>query len=296
MSAEEDFPFERQGIVDYSVDRLFNAAMYMQRPPHWHSNEPGIEYFAAVVGEEPDYQKLMHMSVGSVYGRFNHWALLRYDKNDDPLKLVYYSLPSGFLLSKTVLARSVDDPDFSDLEYCSSVLRSNTELLLSDLSEPENEDYLKVLRSIFELEPIAEIERIKVFDSIINQTEEERYLQRMAKYEPLFENMDVDKTKGPRWWTLSIGSLAYAVYASSPAEACVMAEDELETDTFFFVFADERDEEKQAKMQDIVGEGVKIRRLIPFFDVPWPEDPDNMTQEQKNAFSELEATWGSEDN
>lgn len=123
-----------------------------------------------------------------------------------------------------------------------------------------------------------------------NMTDQEKRLERMQKFKWLV-SPEMDKTKGPGWWAITEGSLLYTVRASSPDEAAAILDEHHEKEmgmgvlSFFFI---DRLEDEVSEKFDATLEHESVVRLIPFSNAPWPENMNNLTDEQKAAIDYLD--------
>lgn len=92
------------------------------------------------------------------------------------------------------------------------------------------------------------------------------------------------------WWGISRGGLAYAAFGMDEEEACrrVAAEVGASYEEMYLVpvFAIPYDDNNQARFTEEFGE-IGVTRIIPMSNEPWPEDMDNMTDAQREAFDGL---------
>ncbi len=96
---------------------------------------------------------------------------------------------------------------------------------------------------------------------------------------------EIERTE-PVWWGITIGGAAFAVKALNADEAVAKAQETSGCYSFPFMFAELHGEEYQPQFDERYPKG-GTKRIIPFSMVEWPEDPTNMTDEQKLAFERL---------
>jgi hypothetical protein len=272
------------GRVEHTMHNFRMALSTVAAPLHWDNLITDAEMYAKPIDEDPNYSMLPHSSIGSIAMRFNTWGMVYVDKTVEPPIVTYYRIDSDEPMAKRTIP--TDKLSFTAQDH-EKIIEENKDATVLELDKVEPYDMYRVLASGASLGPVIDEASKRIVDASRNRTTEENYLIRMATYEPMFAHMEVDKLAGARWWGVTFGALAYAVHVSSPEEACVMLEDILETGVLFGVVAQPYDEKHQAEMTERIGDTKKLQRLIPYFDLPWPDSLEEMTNEQRDAFREL---------
>jgi len=92
------------------------------------------------------------------------------------------------------------------------------------------------------------------------------------------------------WWAISRGGLAYAAFGLNADEACRRVAQEVgvayETIYIVPIISSIYDQNWQQRYTEEFGEK-GVTRIIPLSNEPWPEDMDNMTAAQREAFDRL---------
>lgn len=271
------------------VDGFKTSLTKMREPMIWESSDGEYVYYAESLEGDIDYPELDTITVGDFLHRYNMWELMRMTRPDlnGEMHVSLYSVFAGLFAKVTEHTMSADlFPDKIGTDEFRDAFLDEQEIQAQlGLTEAQLQDYANIDNALFDLKPIAKARFNDYIQARLNMTEDEKRWERMQKFQWLIPE-GLDKTTGPRWWAFSEGSQLFAVYAASPDEGAIIREDELGFPMFPFVFADELPDEIQHRFNEEF-EDRKVVRLIPFSNTEWPKDPENMTDEQRQAFDDL---------
>jgi hypothetical protein len=90
----------------------------------------------------------------------------------------------------------------------------------------------------------------------------------------------------PIWWGVTLGSSVYAVKAFNEDDAVTKAQDLLGGEPFPIFIVHPHDEGAQPLLEALY-EGRDAVHVIPFSPIEYPEDANNMSAEQQQAFDRL---------
>lgn len=294
MSTPEQEPPVEAITTAEAVWELKSAqTVLLVSPMVWDGEDEQHRYLAVpfeVPGKEPvDLATLGDLPLWRFTEVLNMWELARIGQPDIngevPLDqfLVAAGLPllhTSHLIPAEAIAES-EGGKVAEILHESASLQGKL-----GLDAAESKDYEVLASAITYLKVIADAARRANYERRLNMTEEERRWERMQKYQWLI-TPEMDRNGSPRWWGISEGSLLWAVHSATPDEAIIMIEDSRDGMPMLpFFFVDEYPEGIQTQLVEKLGDK-KVVRLIPFSIEEWPEDPENMTKEQKAAFDRL---------
>lgn len=294
MSTPEQEPPVEAITTAEAVWALKSAqATLLVSPMVWGSEDGQSRYLAIpfeVPGKEPvDLVTLGDLPLWRFTEVLNIWELARIGQPDinGEVPLDQFLVAAGLPLLHTSHLIPAETFEESEEGKVAEILHESASLQGKlGLDAAESKDYEVLSSAITCLKVVADAARRAHYERRLNMTEEERRWERMQKYQWLI-TPEMDRNGGPRWWGISEGGLLWAVYSPTPDEAIIMIEDNRDGKPMLpFFFVDEYPEDIQTQLVEKLG-GKKVVRLIPFSVEEWPEDPANMTEEQKAAFERL---------
>lgn len=290
-----EFQNGKLAYVDNNVVNMFkNAITYIQEPAvRWESSDGESEYNAFPLsvdgGEDTDILEQLYdlpeMPVFWWQKVLNSWVVERVGTNcggEKPLRVDRLIVESGKFLVSASIEFDPLDPDFNHeplQDDLASQLRDNNPTM-------HIEDYALLHNAAHDLRPVWKAAYTNFYAVKLNMTDQEKRLERMAKFNWLVMP-EIDKTKGPGWWTISEMSLLYTVRASSPDEAAAMLDEHHEKnggDGILPLFFINRCSDDVSAVFDETLVHSDVVRLIPYSNVPFQEAGAELTPEQKAAW------------
>lgn len=262
-------------------------------PMVWDSEDEQHRYLALpfeIPGEESvDLLTLGDLPMWRYAEVLNIWALSRITRPDinGEIALDQFLVVAGHPLLHTSHLIPAEAFDKYEEGKIAEIVQESSNLQEKlGLDTAQAHDYEVLSMAVTDLKVVADATRRAMYERILNMTEEELRWERMQKYQWLIRP-EMDRNGGPRWWGISEGSLLWAVHSATPDEAVIMIEDARDGAPMLpFFFVDEYPEDIQSQLHEKLADK-EVVRLIPFSIEPWPEDPENMTEEQKAAFERL---------
>lgn len=274
-----------------AIDRLKGAMMYRKtRELHWFSSDGEYLYSAeSPLDPEINAEDFGDLPWFRTNELMNGWFVRRIQMARVGIRAtldakMYVVEPSQIEAVEWEIPTSLFDPNVDDplaeIElnaHYKEALQSPIELSERDIADLDN--------AIYDLnqdtqEFVREL-RVRRANMTADEKFRERELRRKWETEP-----PRNETGQKVWWSISLMSVLLTVYADTAEEAIQAVEDEynhgMELMMFFVSIESDETQEKLEPHKD-----EKIVRLIPFSNVVWPEDPDNMTDEQRGAFDRL---------
>jgi hypothetical protein len=292
------------GFYDYdpvthsyeAVEELKQAMTWVQTIPlSWQSND-GFSLYSAVPSDAeeilPRLGRLPESSGPFLSTVMNVWTVDRVTRNqggDLPLRMDRMLLGAGYL----ALDASVEfDPLAPDFDHEGLIESLNQAIMRNRETETQSsvESLAHLDHALFDLVPLREAAITNWREAWISMSDQERRMERMMKFAFLVDP-ETSKTAKPSWWAISEGHRLHTVHASSPDEAAAILDEYHENRSgagiapMFFI--ERCDDETTAHLDEVLDPEV-VTRLIPYSHVPYPEDFDNMTDEQRAAFDKLQ--------
>lgn len=290
---------ETPTFLDYSeakhsyevTGRLREAMIWIQEIPLRWTSEDGQSLYTACPADFDNVSEhltqLPELQSGTLRNMMNFWVFSRTYPNtsgENPLRMDRVFIGAGKALLCATVEFDPNSPDFSS-EQVRAALDTQVR---SGEPNATLEDHARLDNALFDLAPVKEAAAERWEDAQNNLTDQEKMLKRMMNFRFLV-TPEVDKSRGPGWWTITEGNFLHTVRASSPDQAAALIDiyHESKGSGIFPLFSVGRlDDEASEKLDDQLKPD-QVYRLIPFSNVPWPEDPNNMTQAQQEAFERL---------
>jgi hypothetical protein len=308
MSSPE-FPFTDEArMTSRFVTTLKLAAVQLKLPEiKWASSDDSHTFIAKPIEIEENTHGIDITELGEVplytYDQIsNMWEVYRLEAQEDRSVVVdMFHIGAGIpLMSRTVsISENVNDPELADEE----IRKINESLKMQvdfGLSHASIQDYANLDDGLQELTKIAEeafrermeAEAERRRSMTDEELAEERRRKKIEKFQKIiFSDVEHSKTEGSCWWLISEDVLLYAVKAYTPFEAAAILdeyhEDNHGTNILPIFFINKNEPEHEGGF-DKEFEGKEVVRLIPFSRVPWPDDMENMTSEQREALNKLQ--------
>lgn len=276
--------------ANHMLDELQLAACVFHAAPRWTSPDGKYSYLASIAlkagDDEPDYIRMEHMSGSALNDLYPHWRLGRFSPREATDEGAVQARFTAYLLGRDVGMLASDEVAVSDHLPLENTLPESAHM-------PTHNDYKNVGEAIAHLRIKIDAETEKWRKQFLAMSQEERRHyqrnERALKYSAYFPFSEQDKTAVPKWWGISVGSMAFAVKASSGVEALLDVEDVFfdGKESLLAIVAPHTEEAQREFDSRYTSHGSKTIRVIPFSSVEYPEDPKMMTDEQKAAFDKL---------
>lgn len=294
----EQYPspeMEMKAVADI-LSGLKDALIAFDQPLSWTSADGYSIYTAEprdyLDGSDVPYGRLKHLVSQYVkMETMNEWrvTVTTFRSNyEDVFHQMLYIRPGHTEVATASSSRTVFADDDQG-KYARMALDS-------ELRDPKNRkpasirDYANLDNALVDLQPDVWEQWDKYNMYISGMTKEDMRNHRAMMREWIIERPDAEKDKvsAPKWRGITSGRALYAVRAATDEEAVLDLEDHLETglDPLPMFFVEVYGDETQTELQTRHGTG-GVHRLIPFSNVDWPEDPENLTPEQEAAFDRL---------
>lgn len=295
-----------EAVASETVRSLRDAALWLQKPEvFWTSLDEEHRYmymgYPLHQDKEPiDVSKLHTVSMAYLFERnpFPSWLLIQGEPiNDgDAIRLSQYYLEDGRPIHQLVedIDISEDNEERDSLKEALEAARQRAENLdpqTLPLAEEEAKGRI-TLATAFLIIHTRDVFSPEFHERRDSMTREERLMERAEEYAWLKEP-EVDKVQPVRWWVIGdcMAPLVYAVRAKSPDLAAAILDEHYKEMSGFglsWFDVDKLEEEYLGRFDSqFAHPEIEVVRLIPFSRVPYPEDPNNMTAEQKEAFDKL---------
>jgi hypothetical protein len=263
------------------TDILRDALRFMKRPIEWESKNNSATYRAEPipvdVNEDIPYDQIDTMPLWQFHELTEAWCITSHQLNFERDTIIvsrYFVCPIGTLATSTEESVALIDPRV-DSTFLKNSVKDELQRQLQSRQMADMRDYANIHNGLHDLHPVLKEELRTI-----------RSLKRGWIIEP-----EMSKVSAPKWWGVTIYNAGFLVKASSAEEAVLDVEDHLEytDEPSMFPMVHAHEDELQPQLEAKFGER-KLMRMIPFSMEEWPDDPNNMTQEQKMAFDRLRPT------
>jgi hypothetical protein len=263
-------------------------------PMFWHSAD-GLSMLQAEPmyhtekDKEVRYGKLKEMPMWQFAQSMNVWILQRATAlpEDGSIRIERFLLHAAHTIGAAAVGSLAVIEEGAQGEFANNSLNDDLNRAMDEPSDATIKDYANLMNATFDLKPIIEQKHDEHTQYILNMTKEDKRNYRAMKRDWIIKP-ELDKKAAPKYWGITYGSSVWLVRASSADEAVLDLEDQFDTgmEPLFMCFADPYDDNTQAELSTKFPDG-NIKRLIPYSIVEWPNEPDNMTEEQQAAFNIL---------
>jgi hypothetical protein len=284
-----------------AVNELKVASTYLQKPEvFWISLDEEHTYIYHAYPlhqdkEDTDIARL-HAMPGYVYfDAFSAWLLIRGEMTDDrdTLRLHQYYLEAAMPVREATEDIDLSDDEDEEFDEIFEGIRLKAEKIdPQTLPLAGSDSAAKLIMALTYLKPHIDLFRQEFYERRDAMTRDEKLMERAQKYSWLIEP-SIEKVKQVHWWVIGdrISPLVYAVRANSPDMAAAILDEHYEEISGFglsmFDVGPLEDDYVDRFESDFTHPEVEFVRLIPYSRVPWPEDQDNLTPEQKVALEKF---------
>jgi hypothetical protein len=292
--------FSQSGYEDLAyttVNALKTAAMYVRKPEiFWYSLEdnevPEHMYNAFPLSQQDEDMDIT--DIGSVpmwrfENAFNKWLLIAGERPDaDATMPIYQYFLDG---SQPIRTKQIVLENTNDLTGQIDQLRIKAETTdPSALEEATPRDASRIALALLFLNEFSEEFREVYHLERSAMTLEERRLERAKKFRTIMSS-EVDKTKQTNFWLVDSGmGLVFLAKSNDQSIATAIIDEHVEKFSgagLMMSFTEPLEDEYVQQFEQLMEDGREFVRIIPYSRVPWPDDPNNMTIEQRAAFDRL---------